>query len=49
MTSEWATNHRKVVQSRREGANFLYLILAQIANPSIRGHSDDTDNDEEGN
>lgn len=49
MMNELPTNHHKAVQSSREGANFLYLILAQIANPSICGHSDDTDNDGEGN
>lgn len=49
MKSEGITNHHKEAQMRQEGANFLYLILAQIANPSIRGHSGDIDNDEEGN
>lgn len=45
--NEETTNRHKAVQSHREGANFLYLTLAQIANPSIRGHSDDKDSDKE--
>ena len=34
-------------QLNREGANFLYLTLAQLASSSVRGHSGDKDSDKE--
>jgi hypothetical protein len=34
-------------QLNREGANFLYLTLAQLANSSVRVHNDDKDSDKE--
>lgn len=45
--SEEPTNHHKEAQMRREGANFLYLTLAQLASSSIRVHSGGIDSDEE--
>lgn len=47
MESEEIRNHHKEAQLGREGANFLYLILAQLASSSVRGHSGDKDNDKE--
>ena len=34
-------------QMHREGANFLYLTLAQLASSSVRVHNDGKDNDKE--
>jgi hypothetical protein len=34
-------------QLNREGANFLYLTLAQLASSSVRVHNDDKDSDKE--
>lgn len=34
-------------QMNREGANFLYLTLAQLASSSVRVHNDGKDNDKE--
>jgi hypothetical protein len=34
-------------QLNREGANFLYLTLAQLASSSVRVHNDGKDNDKE--
>lgn len=34
-------------QMNREGANFLYLTLAQLASSSVRVHNDDKDSDKE--
>jgi len=45
MESEEIRNHHKEAQLGREGANFLYLILAQLASSSVRGHSGGKDND----
>jgi hypothetical protein len=47
MESEEIRNHHKEAQMRREGANFLYLTLAQLASSSVRGHNDDKDSDKE--
>lgn len=47
MESEEIRNHHKEVRLGREGANFLYLTLAQLASSSVRGHSDDKDSDKE--
>jgi hypothetical protein len=34
-------------QLNREGANFLYLTLAQLASSSVRVHNDGKDSDKE--
>ncbi len=47
MTNKDFPNPRKEAQLNREGANFLYLTLAQLASSSVRGHSGDKDNDKE--
>ena len=47
MESEEIRNHHKEARLGREGANFLYLTLAQLASSSVRGHSGDKDSDKE--
>jgi hypothetical protein len=47
MENEEIRNHHKEAQLNREGANFLYLTLAQLASSSVRVHNDGKDSDKE--
>ena len=47
MENEGIRNHRKEARLNQEGANFLYLTLAQLASSSVRVHNDDKDSDKE--
>ncbi len=47
--SEEQSNRRKEAHWGRVGANFLYLALAQIANPSVGVRRNDIDSDKEDN
>jgi hypothetical protein len=47
MENEEIRNHHKEARLNREGANFLYLTLAQLASSSVRVHNDDKDSDKE--
>ena len=47
--NEEQSNRRKEALWAQVGANFLYLTLAQIANPSVGVRRNDIDSDKEDN